>query len=452
MISLEYITFVITTFRSNKTIFNNVVEDMEWRGLLFDHTPEATHNLITERITCYNGFDPTASSLHIGNLVAIMGLARLQRYGHTPIILVGGGTGMIGDPSGKSEERILLSKEKIDENVDAIYKQVSPFLDFSSKIKNPAKIVNNSDWLRKINLLSFLRDIGKHITVNTMLSRESVKNRLDRDTGISFTEFSYQLLQAYDFLKLYDDYGCNFQSGGSDQWGNILGGIDLIRRVHSRKKSKNDLAHGIIFPLVTTSSGEKFGKSIGGAPTLDPEATSPYKLFQFFLNVSDEDIINYLKIFTFITPENLLKIQESVSIEPQKRFGQKTLAEEVTKYVHGTNGLLKAKKITEAFFSNNLNTLSLEELEDLLDKSEIFEINYEDLLNKNFIDICINDKFKIFSSKSELRRLCEQGGIYLNDKKFTKYENRISAGDLMENKYLLIRKGKKNYFLLKIKN
>ena len=410
---------------SNKTIFNNVVEDMEWRGLLFDHTPEATHNLITEKITCYNGFDPTASSLHIGNLVAIMGLARLQKYGHTPIILVGGGTGMIGDPSGKSEERILLSKEKIDENVDAIYKQVSPFLDFSSKIKNPAKIVNNSDWLRKINLLSFLRDIGKHFTVNTMLSRESVKNRLDRDTGISFTEFSYQLLQAYDFLKLYDDYGCNFQSGGSDQWGNILGGIDLIRRVHSRKKSKNDLAHGIIFPLVTTSSGEKFGKSIGGAPTLDPEATSPYKLFQFFLNVSDEDIINYLKIFTFITPENLLKIQESVSIEPQKRFGQKTLAEEVTKYIHGTNGLLKAKKITEAFFSNNLNTLSLEELEDLIDKSEIFEINYEDLLNKNFTDICINNNFRIFSSKNELKRLCEQGGIYINDKKFSNYENKI---------------------------
>ena len=437
---------------SNTTIFNNVVEDMEWRGLLFDHTPEATHNLITEKITCYNGFDPTASSLHIGNLVAIMGLARLQKYGHTPIILVGGGTGMIGDPSGKSEERILLSKEKIDENVDAIYKQVSPFLDFSSKIKNPAKIVNNSDWLRKIDLLSFLRDIGKHFTVNTMLSRESVKNRLDRDTGISFTEFSYQLLQAYDFLKLYDDYGCNFQSGGSDQWGNILGGIDLIRRVHSRKKSKNDLAHGIIFPLVTTSSGEKFGKSIGGAPTLDPNVTSPYKLFQFFLNVSDEDVINYLKIFTFITPENLVKIQESVSIEPQKRIGQKTLAEEVTKYVHGTNGLQKAKKITEAFFSNNLNALSLEELEDLLDKSEIFQINYEDILNKNFTDICINNNFRIFSSKNELRRLCEQGGIYINDKKFSSYENKINPNELMENKYLLIRKGKKNYFLLKIKN
>ncbi|MAR34343.1 MAG: tyrosine--tRNA ligase [Chloroflexi bacterium] len=437
---------------SNTTIFNNVVEDMEWRGLLFDHTPEATHNLITEKITCYNGFDPTASSLHIGNLVAIMGLARLQKYGHTPIILVGGGTGMIGDPSGKSEERILLSKEKIDENVDAIYKQVSPFLDFSSKIKNPAKIVNNSDWLRKIDLLSFLRDIGKHFTVNTMLSRESVKNRLDRDTGISFTEFSYQLLQAYDFLKLYDDYGCNFQSGGSDQWGNILGGIDLIRRVHSRKKSKNDLAHGIIFPLVTTSSGEKFGKSIGGAPTLDPKATSPYKLFQFFLNVSDEDVINYLKIFTFITPENLLKIQESVSLEPQKRIGQKTLAEEVTKYIHGTNGLQKAKKITEAFFSNNLNTLSLEELEDLIDKSEIFEINYEDLHNKNFTDICINNNFRIFSSKNELRRLCEQGGIYINDKKFTNYENKINPNELMENKYLLIRKGKKNYFLFKIRN
>ena len=437
---------------SKKTIFNNVVEDMEWRGLLFDHTPEATHNLITEKITCYNGFDPTASSLHIGNLVAIMGLARLQKYGHTPIILVGGGTGMIGDPSGKSEERILLSKEKIDENVDSIYKQVSPFLDFSSKIKNPAKIVNNSDWLKKIDLLSFLRDIGKHFTVNTMLSRESVKNRLDRDTGISFTEFSYQLLQAYDFLKLYDDYGCNFQSGGSDQWGNILGGIDLIRRVHSRKKSKNDLAHGIIFPLVTTSSGEKFGKSIGGAPTLDPNVTSPYKLFQFFLNVSDEDVINYLKIFTFITPENLVKIQESVSIEPQKRIGQKTLAEEVTKYVHGTNGLQKAKKITEAFFSNNLNALSLEELEDLLDKSEIFQINYEDILNKNFTDICINNNFRIFSSKNELRRLCEQGGIYINDKKFSSYENKINPNELMENKYLLIRKGKKNYFLFKIKN
>ena len=436
---------------THKTIFNNVVEDMEWRGLLFDYTPEATHNLITEKITCYNGFDPTASSLHIGNLVAIMGLARLQKYGHTPIILVGGGTGMIGDPSGKSEERILLSKEKIDENVDAIYKQVSPFLDFSPKIKNPAKIVNNSDWLRKIDFLSFLRDIGKHFTVNTMLSRESVKNRLDRDTGISFTEFSYQLLQAYDFLKLYDDYGCNFQSGGSDQWGNILGGIDLIRRVHSRKKSKNDLAHGIIFPLVTTSTGEKFGKSVGGAPTLDPKVTSPYKLFQFFLNVSDEDIINYLKIFTFITPDKLLKIQESVSIEPQKRVGQKTLAEEVTNYVHGTNGLLRAKKITEAFFSNNLNSLSLEELEDLLDKSEIFEIHYQDLLNKNFTDICINDKFRIFSSKNELRRLCEQGGIYINDKKFTNYQNKISPDNLIENKYLLIRKGKKNYFLFKIK-
>lgn len=435
-----------------KTIFKNVVEDMEWRGLLYDHTPEATHNLISEKITCYNGFDPTASSLHIGNLVAIMGLARLQKYGHSPIILVGGGTGMIGDPSGKSEERILISQEKIDKNVDAIYKQVSPFLDFSNKIKNPAKIVNNSEWLRQVDLLSFLRDTGKHFTVNTMLSRESVKNRIDRDTGISFTEFSYQLLQAYDFLKLYDDYGCNFQSGGSDQWGNILGGIDLIRRVHSRNKSKNELAHGIIFPLVTSSTGEKFGKSIDGAPTLDPNATSPYKLFQFFLNVNDEDIIKYLKIFTFITPESLIKIQESLSTEPEKRLGQKTLAEEVTKYIHGTSGLTRAKKLTDAFFSNNLNILSLEELEDLLDRSEILEVTYNDLLNKNFTEICINDKYKIFSSKSEVRRLCEQGGIYINDKKFSDFENNISKEDLIENKYLLIRKGKKNYFLLKIIN
>ncbi|MBA31772.1 MAG: tyrosine--tRNA ligase [Chloroflexi bacterium] len=433
-----------------KTIFNNVVEDMEWRGLLYDHTPEATHNLISEKITCYNGFDPTASSLHIGNLVAIMGLARLQRYGHTPIILVGGGTGMIGDPSGRSEERLLLSKENIDKNVDSIYDQVSPFLDFSKKIKNSAKIINNSDWLRKKDLLSFLRDTGKHFTINTMLSRESVKNRIDRDTGISFTEFSYQLLQAYDFLKLYEDFGCNFQSGGSDQWGNILGGIDLIRRVHSGKKTKSELAHGIIFPLVTTSTGEKFGKSIGGAPTLDPNATSPYKLFQFFLNVSDEDILNYLKIFTFISPENLIQIQESLAIEPEKRLGQKTLAEEVTKYVHGASGLNRAKKITNAFFINDISRLSLPDLEDLLDKSEIFEIKHNDILNKNFGEICVNDNIRIFSSKSELRRLCEQGGIYINDKKFTNFENKINPQDIIENKFLLVRKGKKNYFLLKI--
>ena len=300
------------------TEFANAAEELEWRGALFDATPGALHALATEKVMCYNGFDPTASSLHIGNLVPIMGLVRLQRHGHTPIALVGGGTGMIGDPSGRVEERTLMSITQIDENVDAIRLQLEPFLDFNVK-SNPARIVNNASWLRTTNLLEFLRDVGKHFTVNSMMGRESVKGRFDRDSGISFTEFSYQLLQAYDFLTLFEQEKVGFQAGGSDQWGNILGGVELIRKIHGANSDGRPRAHGIVYPLVVSSTGEKFGKSINGAPTLDPNQTSPYKLYQFFLNVADADVIPYTKLFTLLNQMHIGSLTEAVRVEPEKR-------------------------------------------------------------------------------------------------------------------------------------
>ena len=264
--------------------FSNIIEEFKWRGSLKDYTTNADSILINEKITCYNGFDPTAKSLHIGNLIPILGLQRLQKYGHTPIVIVGGGTGMIGDPSGRTDERKLMSEALIEENLAGIRGQLEKFLDFDNK-KNPAQIINNAEWLNQINLIDFLRDTGKFFNINNMLGKDSVKNRLSRDEGISFTEFSYQLLQAYDFLYLFENYNCSFQMGGSDQWGNIVAGIDLIRKKNPLNKNK---AHGITYPLLTTSSGEKFGKSIDGAVTLDPNVTIPYKLFQYFYNSSDD--------------------------------------------------------------------------------------------------------------------------------------------------------------------
>ena len=434
---------------TTNTEFQNVTEDLKWRGALFDATPGAEHILATEKITAYNGFDPTASSLHIGNLVAIMGLVRLQQYGHTPVALVGGGTGMIGDPSGRADERTLLSVTDIDYNVEAIRAQLEPFLDFNAK-SNPASVVNNADWLRTTDLLTFLRDVGKHFTVNTMMSRDSVKDRFSRDSGISFTEFSYQLLQAYDFLKLYENDNVGFQAGGSDQWGNILGGVDLIRRIHGADSEGRPRAHGIAYPLVVNSNGEKFGKSIGGAPTLDPKLTSPYKLYQFFLNVADADAVPYVKLFTMLNQVRIGALAEAVSAEPHKRAAQKALAEQVTLTIHGQSGLDQALKVTQAFFGGDISGLSADQMEDALDGSSVTEVTRDQLSGEGlrFSELAISAG--VGKSGGDVRRTIEQGGMYLNGEQIGDANRTIKTEDLVEGRLLIIRRGRKNYSLVKL--
>src|SRR6266576_2249294 len=301
----------------------NLFDEFQWRGMLYEATPELREVLAKEKVTAYIGFDPSAASLHVGSLLPIMGLARLQRFGHTPIAIAGGGTGLIGDPSGKTKERQLLTREQVEENLVGIRDQLSHFLDFDAK-ENPARIVNNADWLGPITMMEFLRDVGKYFTINNLIGKEAIKRRRESDEGISFTEFSYPLLQAYDYLVLHDRFGCSLQMGGSDQWGNILAGIDLIRRLRGAH------AHGLVFPLVTTSAGVKFGKPEAGAVWLDPKLTSPYRFYQFWLNTDDRDVIVYLKFFTWLSREEIAEFEESVRAEPEKRTAQKELARHVT--------------------------------------------------------------------------------------------------------------------------
>ena len=434
---------------TTNTEFSNVAEDLEWRGALFDATPGAAHTLATEKVICYNGFDPTASSLHIGNLVAIMGLVRLQRYGHTPVALVGGGTGMIGDPGGRTTERTLMSVPEIDENVEAIHLQLEPFLDFEVR-SNPARMVNNADWLRTVELLPFLRDVGKHFTVNSMMGRDSVKDRFTRDNGISFTEFSYQLLQAYDFLTLYERDSVGFQAGGSDQWGNILGGVDLIRRIHGADSEGRPRAHGIAYPLVVGANGEKFGKSIGGAPTLDPNQTSPYKLYQFFLNVADADAVSYVKLFTLLNQMQIGGLAEAVSEEPQKREAQRALAEEVVRTVHGQNGLDQAEKVSRAFFGGDISGLTADQMEDVLDGSSVTEVNRGQLSGEGirFSELAVSAGAG--KSGGDVKRTIDQGGMYLNGEQISDAGRLVGVEDLVEGRLLIIRRGRKNYSLVKV--
>src|SRR5213078_486642 len=310
----------------------NLFDEFQWRGMLYEATPELREVLAKEKVTAYIGFDPSAASLHVGSLLPIMGLARLQKFGHTPIAIAGGGTGLIGDPSGKTKERQLLTLPQVEENLVGIKEQLSHFLDFDAK-ENPARIVNNYDWLGPITMMEFLRDGGKHVTVNNLLGKEAISRRLESEDGISFTEFTYPLLQAYDYLVLHDRYKCTLQMGGSDQWGNILAGVDLIRRVRGSK------AHALVFPLVTTSAGVKFGKTEAGAVWLDANLTSPYRFYQFWLNTDDRDVITYLKFFTMLDQEAIAELEHSVAVSPEKREAQKRLAEEVTRTVHGESNL-----------------------------------------------------------------------------------------------------------------
>ena len=424
--------------------FKNVIEEFQWRESLKDLTTGAEKELIENRITCYNGFDPTAKSLHIGNLIPILGLQRLQNYGHTPIVIIGGGTGMIGDPSGRSDERQLLSVNQIEENLEGIKSQLEKFLDFNNKI-NPAKIINNAEWLNEIKLIEFLRETGKYFNINNMMSKDSVKNRLSRDEGISFTEFSYQLLQAYDFLYLFENYDCTFQMGGSDQWGNIVAGVDLIRKVNSQKK-----AHGITYPLLTTSSGEKFGKSVDGAITLDPEVTIPYKLFQYFFNSSDKEVMGYIKLFTDINPNDYEELNKATLDTPYKREAQLYLASEITKIVHGETGLQDALRQTEGLNKGNWEILNDKDYEDLYKNSDKTSVLKREKIKEGISIQQLTVDYGLCSSLGESKRLINQGGISVNGEKVNDSEKEIQSQDLKANKIIILSKGKKTHKIITV--
>src|SRR5438128_2146023 len=336
----------------------NIYDKFQWRGMLYEATPDLREVLANEKVTAYIGFDPSAASLHVGSLLPVMGLARLQRFGHTPIAIAGGGTGLIGDPSGKTKERQLLSDEHVEQNLVGIKMQLSRFLDFNAK-NNPALIINNADWLVPISMMEFLRDVGKYFTVNNLIGKEAISRRLESEEGISFTEFSYPLLQAYDYLVLHDRYKCSLQMGGSDQWGNIIAGIDLIRRLRSAR------THGLVFPLVTTSAGVKFGKTEAGAVWLDAKLTSPYRFYQFWLNTDDRDVITYLKFFTWLSKEEINQLEQNVKTAPEKREAQRRLARKVTAMLHGETELEKAVRASEVLFGKEISGLSVGEILDI---------------------------------------------------------------------------------------
>ena len=386
----------------------NLYDELAWRGMMSESTEGLSDLLARESVTAYIGFDPTASSLHVGSLLTVMGLARLQRFGHNPIAIVGGGTGMIGDPSGKSQERKLLSPEQLEENVAGIKRQLEKFLDFDAG-PNAARIVNNAEWLASFDLLGFLRDTGKYFTVNYMLQKESVSRRLESEEGISYTEFSYLLLQARDFLELSDRYSCALQMGGSDQWGNITAGIDLIRRLRGKK------AHGLVWPLMTTASGGKFGKTEAGTIWLDPERTSPFQLYQFWLNTEDRDVVSYLKLFTFLDQAAIGELEAATKSEPEKREAQRVLAREVTALVHGAAEVEKAIRGSEQLFSRNALALPVEELLSSLADAPSTSVTMQLIARGGAARAVARGDEACELSKSEATRLVLGGGIYVND-------------------------------------
>jgi tyrosyl-tRNA synthetase len=421
----------------------NIYDEFEWRGLLYDATPDLKELLGRESVTCYIGFDPTAASLHVGSLLPIMGLARMQAFGHTPIALVGGGTGLIGDPSGKTAERQLLTKEKVAENIEGIRAQLAHFLDFG-RTPNPARIENNHDWLGSLQLIDFLRDTGKHFTVNYMLSKESVKRRIESEDGISYTEFTYMMLQAYDFLELNRRTGCQLQMGGSDQWGNILAGTDLIRRVNGNR------AHGLVFPLITNAAGTKFGKTEAGNVWLDPELTSPYKFYQFWLNTDDRDVVHYLKSFTWLDREAITGLEESVRDNPGAREAQRTLAREVTAMLHGQSELDKAEAAASVLFGGSLENLSVRDLKDIFEDVPSTVMSRDELSGEGvgYLDLCT--RTGLAASNGEARRLIRQGGLFINNERVEDENGRITAEKGIGGELLVLRKGKKSYHLVQI--
>jgi tyrosyl-tRNA synthetase len=419
----------------------NLYNEFEWRGTLHEATPDLQKILGEERLTGYIGFDPSAASLHVGSLLPVMCLARLQKFGHTPIAIAGGGTGLIGDPSGKTKERQLLSREQVEENLTGIKEQLSRFLDFSAR-DNPAQIINNADWLAPITMMEFLRDVGKYFSVNNLLAKEAIKRRLESEEGISFTEFSYPLLQAYDYLVLHDRHGCTLQMGGSDQWGNIVAGIDLIRRLRGAR------AHGLVFPLVTTAAGVKFGKTEAGAVWLDAKLTSPYRFYQFWLNTDDRDAITYLKFFTWLSKDEIGILEESVHSEPEQRNAQKELARRVTAMVHGETELEKALRASEVLFGKEISGLSVQQILDVFADVPSTELEKSKLGSLTVCDALVIAG--LAPSKGEARRLVQGGGVSVNNRRATDPRQAITTADLIEGQVLVLRKGARHYHLIKI--
>ncbi|MDQ3309871.1 MAG: tyrosine--tRNA ligase [Gemmatimonadota bacterium] len=421
----------------------NFFDDLEGRGLVHSASEGARDHFAAGPVTGYIGFDPTASSLHVGNLLQIMALARLQRAGHRPLALVGGGTGMIGDPSGKTRERQLLTRAQVEENVEGIRGELGRFLDFSGE--NAAQLVDNHDWLAGLGLIEFLREVGKHFTVNYMLAKESVARRLEQEEGISVTEFGYMLLQAYDFGVLADRYGCTLQMGGSDQWGNITAGMELIRRTRGRS------AHGIVQPLITTSSGAKFGKSESGTVWLSPERTSPFRFYQFWLNTDDRDVEHYLKAFTFLPLNEIRQILGEHAANPAARTGQRRLAVEVTQLVHGAEGLERAERATGVLFgSRPAQELGAAELLDVFADVPSTEVARSRLEGEGLQVVELLAEAGVASSKGEARRLIAGGGIYLNGERLTGHEQRVRMENAIDGEVLLLRKGKKDSYVVRL--
>ena len=424
----------------------HLLPEFEWRGLVRDATEGLADELTKERVTAYIGFDPTASSLHVGNLIPIMALARLQRCGHIPIAVVGGSTGMIGDPSGKVRERLLLPPEQISENVVGIRCQLEQFLDFGSPAGSATtvRIVDNAEWLATIDLLSFLREAGKHFTVNYMLQKESVSRRLENRDGISYTEFSYLLLQAYDFLQLFDRYGCTLQIGGSDQWGNITAGIDLIRRLRAKK------AHGLVMPLVTTASGVKFGKTEAGTVWLDPARTSPFNFYQFWLQTDDRDVIAYLKFFTFLERAEIDALAEATQTAPEKREAQSVLARDVTTRVHGIEQVARAEQASAVLFGTDIATLEVDEVLAVFGDVPSTELAGSEFDGAGVAVMDLVARVGLVSSKAEARRLVESGGVYVNNRRVADPRARMTRDQTIKGRLLVLRKGHKQNHIVRL--
>ena len=426
------------------------VEELQWRGMIHDIMPGTEEQLKKEMTTAYVGIDPTADSLHIGHLVSVMLLKHFQRAGHRPVVLVGGATGMIGDPSGKSQERNLLDEETLRKNQEGLKKQLVKFLDFSEELPNAALMVNNYDWMKDYTFLNFIRDIGKHITVNYMMAKDSVKKRISPDSkeGMSFTEFTYQLVQGYDFLFLYDSIECKLQMGGSDQWGNIVTGTELIRRKRSGE------AFALTCPLITKSDGGKFGKTEEGNVWLDPSYTSPYKFYQFWINVSDEDAEKYIRIFTLLSKEEFGDILNHHNQAPHDRLLQKALAREITTMVHSKADYEAAVEASGILFGKSTR----EDIERIREDMflSVFEgvpqFTINEKLKKSTVMDLLSVHTAIFSSKGELRRMVQGGGLMINKQKVEDTEKQIDPDDFINGKYLLVQKGRKNYYLITLQN
>jgi tyrosyl-tRNA synthetase len=414
--------------------------EFEWRGLVYDTTEGARDALSHGQVTGYVGFDPTAPSLHVGNLLVMTALAHMQRCGHAPIAVVGGGTGLIGDPSGKTAERQLLTTGKVEENVAGIRAQLARFLDFDSTTA-PARLVNNAEWLTRLTAIDFMRNVGKYFSVNAMLARDSVKRRIESEDGITYTEFSYSLLQAYDFLELFDRFNCTLQMGGSDQWGNITAGMDLIRRVRGAR------AHGLVLPLITTASGTKFGKTESGTVWLDPALTKPYEFYQFWLNIDDRDVIRYLKFFTFLSRPEIDDLDRMSAREPERRHSQRRLAQEVTRLVHGDDAVRDAEAAAQKLFSGSIASMSVAELLQVFLNVPSTSTQY---LGEGWPIVEFLASSGVARSKSEATRLIRGGGIYINDERVTDEKFRLLPDRAIEGQLFVVRKGKKDNYLVRL--